>query len=231
MEIFNFILNIDEHLANIITLFGPWTYVVLFATIFAETGLVITPFLPGDSLLFAIGTFAGSDLLNIWTAYAVLVIAAILGDTVNYWTGHHIGYRVFSKETSHIFNRAYLEKTREFYEKNGGKTIVLARFLPIIRTFAPFVAGVGKMHYKTFLLYNVIGAFVWVTSLTFTGYFFGAIPFIKENFEYVVIGIIVLSLFPMGIEYLRHRSGPKMTKEQLKRATYKDIQETFKIIE
>ena len=209
MEIFDFILHIDEHLANIIALFGPWMYVVLFAIIFAETGLVITPFLPGDSLLFAIGTLAGGGFLNIWTAYAVLTIAAILGDTVNYWIGHHMGPRVFSKENSRIFNKAYLEKTREFYEKHGGKTIILARFLPIIRTFAPFVAGIGKMHYNTFLLYNVIGAFVWVTFLTFAGYFFGALPFVKENFEYVVIGIIVLSLLPMGIEYLRYRSGRK----------------------
>lgn len=228
MEILDFILHIDEHLANIIALFGPWMYIVLFAIIFAETGLVITPFLPGDSLLFAIGTLAGGGLLNIWTAYAVLTIAAILGDTVNYWIGHCMGPRVFSKENSRIFNRAYLEKTREFYEKHGGKTIILARFLPIVRTFAPFVAGIGKMHYNTFLLYNVIGAFVWVTFLTFAGYFFGAFPFVKENFEYAVIGIIVLSLLPMGIEYLRYRSGPKMTERRLERATYEDIQETLK---
>ena len=228
MEIFDFILHIDEHLANIIALFGPWMYVVLFAIIFAETGLVITPFLPGDSLLFAIGTLAGGGFLNIWTAYAVLTIAAILGDTVNYWIGHHMGPRVFSKENSRIFNKAYLEKTREFYEKHGGKTIILARFLPIIRTFAPFVAGIGKMHYNTFLLYNVIGAFVWVTFLTFAGYFFGALPFVKENFEYVVIGIIVLSLLPMGIEYLRYRSGPKMTEKRLEHAIYGDIRETLK---
>jgi membrane-associated protein len=228
MEIFDFILHIDEHLANIIALFDPWTYVVLFTIIFAETGLVIAPFLPGDSLLFAIGALAGGGLLNIWTAYAVLVIAAILGDTVNYWIEHYVGDRVFSKENSRIFNKAYLEKTREFYEKHGGETIILARFLPIIRTFAPFVAGVGKMHYDAFLLYNVIGAFVWVTFLTFAGYFFGALPFVKENFEYVVIGIIVLSLLPMVIEYLRYRSGPKMTEKQLEHATYGDIQETFR---
>ena len=220
MEILDFILRIDEHLANIIALFGPWTYVILFVIIFAETGLVITPFLLGDSLLFATGTLAGGGFLHIWTAYAVLVIAAILGDTVNYWIGHYMGPKVFSKENSRIFNRAYLEKTREFYEKHGGKTIILARFLPIVRTFAPFVAGVGKMHYNTFLLYNATGAFVWVTSLMFAGYFFGAIPFVKENFEYAVIGIIVLSLLHVVIGYIRYRSGPH--------ATYGDIQETFK---
>lgn len=228
MEFFDFIFHIDEYLANIIALFGDWTYVVLFAVIFAETGLVVTSFLPGDSLLFAVGALAGGGLLNIWIVYVVMVIAAITGDTVNYWIGYRFGDKVFSKENSRIFKKAYLEKTREFYEKHGGKTIILARFLPIIRTFAPFVAGLGKMHYNTFLLYNIVGAFVWVTSLTFAGYFFGSLPFVKENFEYVVIGIIVLSLLPMVIEYLKYRTGPKITKKKLKHATYSDIQETFK---
>jgi len=227
VEIVDFIFHLDEYLANGIALFGPWTYVVLFAIIFAETGLVIAPFLPGDSLLFAIGALAGSGFLNIWTASIVMVIAAILGDTVNYWIGHHLGPRVFSKENSRIFNKAYLEKTREFYAKHGGKTIILARFLPIVRTFAPFVAGVGNMHYSTFLLYNVVGAFLWVTSLTVAGYFFGSLHFVKENFEYLVIGIIVLSLLPMVIEYRRHRSAPNMTTKQPEHATYQDIKETF----
>ncbi len=227
MEFFDFIFHLDEYLAQGIALVGHWIYAVLFAVIFAETGLVIAPFLPGDSLLFAIGALAGSGFLNIWTACIVMVIAAILGDTVNYWIGHHLGPRVLSKENSRIFNKAYLEKTREFYAKHGGKTIILARFLPIVRTFAPFVAGVGNMHYSTFLLYNVVGAFIWVTSLTVAGYFFGSLHFVKENFEYLVIGIIVLSLLPMVVEYRRHRSAPNMTTKQPEHTTYKDIKETF----
>lgn len=228
MEIFDFILHFDEYLANIITLFGAWTYVFLFAIIFAETGLVIAPFLPGDSLLFAVGAFAGGGFLDIWIVYIVMLLAAILGDTVNYWVGHHVGPKVFAKENSRLFNKAYLEKTREFYEKHGGKTIILARFLPIIRTFAPFIAGIGKMHYSTFLLYNVIGAFVWVTSLTFAGYLFGGLPLVKANFEYVIFGIIVLSLLPLLSEYIKYKRGPKISNKQLGHATYKDIQTTFK---
>ncbi len=228
MEILDFILHLDENILKIIDFLGPFTYVALFLIIFAETGLVVIPFLPGDSLLFVIGTLAGSGFLNIWLVYFVLLLAAILGDTVNYWIGHHIGPRVFSKENSRIFNKVYLEKTREFYEKHGGKTIILVRFLPILRTFAPFVAGVGKMHYGTFLFYNVVGAFIWVTSLTFAGYFFGALPVIKENFEYAIIGIVLISLSPILIEYLKHKPAPKLSKEQLEHATYKDIQKTFK---
>ncbi len=228
MEIFDFILHIDGYLTDVINLFGPWTYVILFGVIFAETGLVIMPFLPGDSLLFAVGALAGGGFLNIWTAYFAMLTAAILGDTINYWIGRHFGPRVFSRENSRLFKKAYLEKTREFYEQHGGKTIILGRFLPIIRTFAPFVAGVGKMHYNTFLLYNLVGAFVWVSSLTFAGYFFGGLPFVQANFEYVIIGIIVVSLAPMAIEYLRHKRGPRLTKKQLEHATYKDIRETLK---
>lgn len=228
MELFEFVLHFDEHLANIINTFGVFTYVILFLIVFAETGLVVTPFLPGDSLLFVVGTLSGSGFLNIWIVYFSLLIAAILGDTVNYWIGHRIGERVFSKENSRLFNKAYLEKTREFYEKHGGKTIILARFLPIIRTFAPFVAGVGKMHYNTFLVYNVVGAFIWVTGFTFAGYFFGGLPIIQENFEYAVIGIIAVSLIPMVIEFIKHKKGPKMSKKQMEKATYKNIKDTFK---
>lgn len=207
MEIFNFILHIDEHLANIIALFGIWTHIFLFAIIFAETGLVITPFLPGDSLLFATGALSGAGYLNIWGVYIVMLIAAILGDTANYWIGHHLGPKVFAKKDSKLFNQAYLENTHKFYEKYGGKTIIFSRFLPIIRTFAPFVAGIGKMHYKTFLLYNFAGAFLWVTFFTFTGYFFGGLPFVKANFEYVVLGIIILSLVPVIFEYIKYKSN------------------------
>jgi membrane-associated protein len=228
MDLIDFILHVDEHLANIINAFGGWTYVILFAIIFAETGLVVAPFLPGDSLLFAVGALAGGGYLNVWAVYGTLLVAAILGDTVNYWVGHYIGPKVFAKENSRIFKKEYLEKTREFYEKHGGKTIILARFLPILRTFAPFVAGVGKMHYGTFFYYNIAGAVAWVTVFTFAGYFFGGLPFVQKNFEYVVVGIIVLSLVPMLLEYIKAKRGPKLTKEQMSHATYQDVQETFK---
>lgn len=228
MEIIDVILHIDEYLGNVITLFGAWAYVLLFAIIFAETGLIITPFLPGDSLLFAVGALAGGGFLDIWTVYIVMMVAAIAGDTVNYWVGHHFGPKVFAKENSRFFNKASLEKTREFYEKHGGKAIILARFLPIIRTFAPFVAGIGKMHYNTFLFYNAVGAFLWVTSLTFVGYFFGELPFVKAHFEYVVVGIIAISFVPLLIEFVKHKREPKISKQQLGEATYKDIQATFK---
>ena len=228
MELLNYLLHFDEYLKLIIEAFGPLTYVILFLIIFAETGLVVVPFLPGDSLLFVVGTLSGSGLLNIWVAYITLLLAAILGDTVNYWIGHAIGPRVFAKENSRIFKKAYLEKTREFYDKHGGKTIILARFIPIIRTFAPFVAGVGKMHYSTFIYYNVAGGFIWVTSLTLLGYLFGGLPIIQENFEYAVIGIVIFSLLPMIFEYINHKRGPKMSKKQLEHANYQEIQKTLK---
>ena len=229
MKLFDIILHLDTYLAAIINLFGPYTYGIIFLIIFAETGLVVTPFLPGDSLLFVLGALAGSGFLNIWIVYVTLFFAAVLGDTVNYWVGHHFGMRFFTKENSRIFNKAYLEKTREFYEKHGGKTIVLARFVPIVRTFAPFVAGVGNMRYDTFLYYNVAGAFLWVTGLTFAGYFFGGLDIIKENFEYAVVGIVIVSLVPMGIEYIKHKRTPPLTKkQQLEHATYKNIRQTFK---
>lgn len=220
MEIFKFVLHFDESLASVINLFGPFTYVFLFLIVFAETGLVIIPFLPGDSLLFAVGTLAGGNFLNIAIVYVTLLIAAILGDTVNYWIGHHLGPRVFSKENSRFFNKAYLKKTDDFYKKHGGKTIILARFVPIIRTFAPFVAGVGKMNYSTFLFYNVTGGFLWVTSLTFAGYFFGQMQIIKDNFEFAVIGIVIISILPILIEFAKHKKAPK--------ASYSEVQKIFK---
>lgn len=228
MEIFNALLHFDDSLTSIINLFGPLTYVFLFLIVFAETGLVITPFLPGDSLLFAVGTLAGGNYLNILVSYLILLVAAILGDTVNYWIGHHLGARVFTKDNSRFFNKAYLAKTDEFYKKHGGKTIILARFIPIVRTFAPFVAGVGKMHYGTFLFYNVAGGFLWVTSLTFAGYFFGQMPVIKENFELAVIGIVVVSLLPVLIEFVKHKFTSKKLKKEEVKATYKEIEQTFK---
>jgi membrane-associated protein len=227
MEIFSFILHLDEHLANIVNHFGFFTYAFLFLIIFAETGLVVTPFLPGDSLLFAVGALSATGILNVWVVYFSLLVAAILGDTVNYWIGHKMGPRVFSKSNSKIFNKAYLAKTEAFYEKYGGKTIILARFLPILRTFAPFVAGVGKMNYAKFVTYNVVGAFIWVTTFVWAGYFFGSIKIIKENFELVVIGIIIFSLIPVFVEYLRHRKEGKKIKGDESRISYKEIEKTF----
>lgn len=229
MEIIEFLLHFDEHLATLIKILGPLTYVALFAVIFAETGLVVTPFLPGDSLLFAIGALSGSGFLNIWIVYVTLLCAAIIGDSTNYWVGRFIGPRVFAKENSRIFKKEYLERTREFYAKYGKKTIILARFVPIIRTFAPFVAGVGKMPYKTFVTFSVIGSLIWITSLTFAGYFFGGMPFIKENFEVAVLGVIFISILPMIIEFIKAKQeSRKLTKAELKHATYGEVKKTFK---
>lgn len=222
MELVDFILNFDEHLKVIINALGPLTYVILFIIVFAETGLVITPFLPGDSLLFAVGAVSKTTTLNFYFAYITLLIAAILGDSVNYWIGNKIGPRVFAKENSRVFKKEYLEKTEAFYEKHGGKTIILARFVPIVRTFAPFVAGVGSMKYSTFILYNLIGGFVWVSSLMALGYVFGSIPFVEKNFEYVVIGIVLFSLLPMFVEFINHK------RQSTGKVNYKEIKETFK---
>ena len=206
--IIDFILHIDQYLNEIIQNFGIWTYAILFAVIFAETGLVITPFLPGDSLLFAAGTFAALGSLNVFILWLVLFVAAILGDTVNYWIGNKIGPRVFEQDMRFL-KREYLEQTQEFYNKHGGKTIVLARFVPIVRTFAPFVAGVGTMNYSRFLAFNVIGAFIWTALFVFLGYFFGNIPIVRENFELAIIGIILISVLPMIYEWLKHRGNRK----------------------
>jgi membrane-associated protein len=223
----DFILHFDNYFLSMVETIGPWSYVVLFAIIFAETGLVVAPFLPGDSLIFVAGTLAGTGHLNFIVTYLVLVIAAILGDTVNYWIGHYVGPKVFENKNSKFFKKEHLEKTREFYEKHGGKTIILARFMPIVRTFAPFVAGVGKMHYDTFLKYNVLGGFIWVSVFMFAGYFFGSIPFVQENFHYTAILIVILSVLPMVYEYFKYKQEPKMTKQQMSHATYKEMVETL----
>ncbi len=202
-------LHLDEHLANVIRDYGTITYAILFLIIFCETGLVITPFLPGDSLLFAAGTFAAIGDLNMSFIFLLLSGAAILGDAVNYWVGFIMGPKVFRKEKSLFFKQAYLDKTNAFYEKYGGKTIILARFVPIVRTFAPFVAGIGKMSYKTFFLYNVVGALLWVGVCSLAGYFFGQIPIIKENFELAVLGIIFISVLPMAYEFFKHTQEKK----------------------
>jgi membrane-associated protein len=214
MEIITFLidlfLHLDEHLASVIAQYGGWTYGILFAVIFVETGLVIMPILPGDSLLFAAGTFAAlPDGLNIWYLVILLIVAAILGDTVNYSIGHYLGERAYNIKW---IKKEYFEKTHAFFEKHGGKAIFLARFVPIVRTFAPFVAGIGKMTYSYFITYNVVGGIVWVVLFTFAGYFFGNIPFMKENFEYVIIAIILLSLLPMMYEAWKARREEKQTK-------------------
>ncbi len=227
MEIIDFILHVDTYLETIIDKFGVFTYVILFVIIFAETGLVVAPFLPGDSLLFVIGAFSANGLLDIWTVYFSLLIAAILGDAVNYGIGRYVGAKIFSSETSKLFNKRYLEKTQEFYVKHGGKTIIMARFLPIIRTFAPFVAGVGKMHYATFSFFNIIGGILWVTTMMFAGYFFGGLSLIKDNFEIAVIVIVFLSLVPVFLEVLKHRKESKAQKGTAAQME-KEIKETFK---
>lgn len=201
-ELIHFILKIDDHLAWICENYGTWTYALLFLIVFCETGLVVTPFLPGDSLLFAVGAFAARGSLNVWICFVVLFVAAVLGDTVNYALGRRLGRRVF-KPGARFLKTEYLHKTEAFYAKYGAKAIVIARFIPIIRTVAPFVAGIGVMEYRRFFFYNVAGALLWIISLLAAGYFFGNLPFVKKNFEMVIIGIIFVSILPGIIEFLR----------------------------
>jgi membrane-associated protein len=203
-------LHLDEHLGDVIRDYGVWTYVILVAIIFCETGLVVTPFLPGDSLLFAAGTLSAAlGTLNIHLLFVLLWIAAVVGDSVNYAIGAAIGPRAFSGKIW-LLNQNHLERTRQFYEKHGGKTIILARFVPIVRTFAPFVAGVGAMNYGRFLLYNVVGGLAWVGGFLYLGYFFGNIPVVKENFSFVVLGIIFISILPIVYEFVMARRRPKV---------------------
>jgi membrane-associated protein len=206
-SVIEFVLHIDRHLSAIIQQFGAWTYAILFAVIFIETGLVIMPFLPGDSLLFAAGTFAALGALDVRLLILLLAAAAVVGDTVNYWIGHRIGEKAFSREDARFFKKEYLDRTHAFYEKHGGKTIIIARFVPIIRTFAPFVAGIGKMSYGRFLFFNVIGGVGWVVLLVGAGYFFGNIPFVRKNFSIAILAIILISTVPIAVEYFRHRKS------------------------
>jgi membrane-associated protein len=199
------LLHLDKYLDLMIQTMGIWSYVIIFLIIFCETGLVVTPILPGDSLLFAIGTFAALGSFDITLVLILLTIAAIAGDTVNYWIGNYLGPKVFHYEDSRFFKKKHLERTHHFYERHGGKTIIIARFIPIIRTFAPFVAGIGSMTYRKFLSYNVVGGILWIFSLTLAGYFFGNIPIVRKNFSLVIMAIVVISVLPGVIEYLRQR--------------------------
>ncbi|MHA3056041.1 DedA family protein [Acinetobacter sp. ANC 4633] len=203
MELINFILHVDQHLLEFIKEYGTWIYAILFLIIFVETGLVVMPFLPGDSLLFAAGALAASTgQMDPWLLIGLLFIAAVLGDTLNYHIGRYIGPRIFEME-SRFIKKDHLLKTHVFFEKYGGKTIIIARFMPFIRTFAPFVAGAGRMNYKHFLTFNAIGGFAWVGSFITIGYFFGTRPFVKNNFSHLMLGIIVFSLLPAVIEFVR----------------------------
>jgi membrane-associated protein len=202
-ELFDILLHTDEHLRELIENHGNWTYLVLFGIVFCETGLVVTPFLPGDSLLFACGAFAALEMLNIWAVMGLLATAAILGDTVNYWIGHRLRGAVASGKRIRFVKPKHLEKAKQFYEKHGGKAIVLARFVPIVRTFVPFVAGVGVMEYRRFMIYNVTGAVLWVLVCVGAGYLFGNLPFVRDNFEIVVLGIIAVSVMPIVVEAVK----------------------------
>lgn len=215
-SLIDFILHIDRHLVDIVNDYQTWTYLILFLIIFAETGFVVTPFLPGDSLLFAAGAIIAKPEtnLNVFLMCILLIVAAILGDLVNYHIGKWIGPKAFSGQYK-LLKREYLLKTQAFYQKHGGKTIIYARFIPIIRTFAPFVAGIGTMSYKHFAWYNITGAIAWITSFLFLGYFFGGLPIIKNNFTYVIFAIILISILPPFIEMIREKRRSRLSNEKL----------------
>ena len=206
MWLVDFILHIGDHLQELVKNYGNWIYAILFAIVFCETGLVVLPFLPGDSMLFAAVTIAAVGDMNIFVLIGLLIVAAILGDFVNFEIGKHFGQKLFSNPNSKIFKQSYLQKTHDYYERYGGRTIIIARFIPIVRTFAPFVGGMGNMNYAQFARYNIVGAVLWVVSFTTLGYFFGQLPFVKEHFSWIMIAIIVFSVVPMVIEIIRHRN-------------------------
>lgn len=201
----DFILHIDHHLAQLIAQYGTATYLILFTIIFMETGFVVTPFLPGDSLLFAAGAFAAKGSFDVILLWLLLWTAAVMGDNVNYWVGRFLGPKVFHYEDSRFFKKAHLEKTHAYFEKYGGKTLIIARFMPFVRTFAPFVAGVGRMTYPKFLAFSVAGGFLWMSIFIFGGYYFGNLPYVQKNFKLVILAVIAISLMPMVIEWWRHR--------------------------
>lgn len=212
----DFILHIDVHLAELVAQYGTWVYAILFLIIFCETGLVVTPFLPGDSLLFVAGALSALDTndVNVHLMVLLLLFAAILGDAVNYSIGRIFGEKLFSNPNSRIFKREYLDKTHAFYEKHGGKAIILARFVPIVRTFAPFVAGMGKMSYRHFAFYNFTGAIAWVLLFTYAGYFFGDLDIVQKNLKLLIVAIIVISILPGVIEVIRHRRASAKAKKE-----------------
>ncbi|HKI78775.1 MAG TPA: DedA family protein [Ignavibacteriaceae bacterium] len=208
-ELIDILVHLDVHLQQLIIQYGTLTYLILFLVIFAETGFVVTPFLPGDSLIFAAGTFAANGAFNIHFLFILLVVAAILGDTINYWIGNYLGPRIAGSENIRFINKSHIERTHKFFEKYGGKTIIIARFVPIVRTFAPFVAGIGSMTYKKFISYNVIGGILWVGLFSYGGYFFGNIEFVKNNFSLVILAIIIISIMPPVVEYVRHKMSQR----------------------
>ena len=207
----DYFLHLDHHLNQAVATLGPWFYGLLFTIVFCETGLVVTPFLPGDSLLFAVGALAAAEgsPISLGLAIGLLIVAAVLGDAVNYAAGKRIGPAIFRREDSRWLNRKHLDEAQRFYEKYGAKTIVIARFVPIVRTFAPFVAGIGKMGYRRFAAYNVVGGVAWVLVFTLAGYFFGDLPWVKNNFHYVIVAILVLSIIPVIVEVVRNRRVPR----------------------
>jgi len=202
-DLLEIVLHLDKHLLELCTQYGTWVYAILFIIIFCETGLVVTPFLPGDSLLFAVGSLAAIQALDFTSSIILLMLAAVLGDTVNYWIGNYVGPKVFYQENSRLLNKEYLMRTHQFYEKHGGKTIIIARFLPIIRTFAPFVAGIGSMTYRRFIAFNVVGGALWVLLFIPAGYFFGSVPVVKNNFSLVIIALVLIPGIPSVIEVIR----------------------------
>ena len=202
-------IHIDHHINNVVQDFGGWTYLILFLIIFCETGLVVTPFLPGDSLLFAVGAVAAQGSLDVTAIFVLLCVAAVLGNMTNYWIGLLLAPKIFRHEKIPLLNKEYLARTQKFFEKHGGKTIIIARFMPIIRTFAPFLAGIGRMHYMRFMIYNLVGSVLWVSLFIFGGYFFGNMPVVKKNFSLVILAIIVISFIPGVIEFLKHRKESK----------------------
>jgi len=205
----DFFLHLDRHLAEVIQAYGAWSYALLFTIVFMETGLVVTPFLPGDSLLFAAGSFAALGMLDVRLLFALLCLAAVVGDNLNYAIGRYLGPKVFHYERSRFFNPDHLRKTHRFYEKYGDKTIIIARFVPIVRTFSPFVAGIGAMRYLRFLAYDVVGGILWVGVCVLAGFFFGNLPFVKQNFSLVIVAIVLISVMPALVEYLRQRALAK----------------------
>jgi membrane-associated protein len=206
-KLIDLFLHLDKHLNDIIGQYGSWTYLILFLIVFCETGLVVTPFLPGDSLLFAAGAIAALGSLHVFWLFGLLWIAALLGDTCNYWLGYWVGPRIFHRENVRFLNKKHLERTHAFYKRYGGKTIIIARFIPILRTFAPFVAGIGRMSYLKFIAYSVAGGAAWVAICVFAGYYFGNLEIVKNNFSLVIIAIVLISVLPMVVEYIRHRMG------------------------